>query len=276
MESNHEPNFPQLYEAAFTFPAIDNHAHPLLKAQQRSKFPFEGLISEAEGEALAHDSIYTLACLRATAQLRKVFKLEGASWDDIRVARAKIDYFDLCKMFFEPAKIQCILIDDGLGGAQEFAEDYMWHDQFAASPTKRIVRIEVVAEVNGNNLFDHFIYDLNGTTQSILKEVLEDHLSSDALEVVPILDLFTQKLTTSLTFCAIDPQVAAFKSIVCYRTGLNISIWGSPASMKFSLLDVFKTYRDKGNIRLSHKALNDHVVCVALEVAGKYDKPGLT
>jgi hypothetical protein len=150
--TNHQPDFPQLYTSAFTFPAIDNHAHPLLKAQHRSSFPFEGLISEAEGEALSRDSTHTLACLRATAQLRKVFKLESASWDDIKAARVKLDYRDLCKMFLEPTGIQCILLDDGLGGVHEFAEDYTWHDQFTTSRTKRIVRIEIVAEVGGETL----------------------------------------------------------------------------------------------------------------------------
>lgn len=141
------PSFPQLHSAAFTFPAIDNHAHPLLKAQHRSHFSFEGLISEAEGEALSRDSIHTLACLRATAQLGKILRLENASWDDIKVAREKLDYMDLCKMFFFPSGIQCIFIDDGLGGVQEYAEDFAWHDLFTLCPSKRIVRIESVAEV---------------------------------------------------------------------------------------------------------------------------------
>ena len=46
------------------------------------------------------------------------------------------------------ADIQCILIDDGLGGADKHKMyDYKWHDNVAHSPTKRIVRVETVAEV---------------------------------------------------------------------------------------------------------------------------------
>lgn len=40
-----------------------------------------------------------------------------------------------------------MLLDDGLGGVEEFAEGYAQHDRFTTSPTKRIVRVEIVAEV---------------------------------------------------------------------------------------------------------------------------------
>lgn len=142
-----EVEYTELFKAASTFPAIDNHAHPLLKAQYRSSMPFEGLISEAEGESLTHDSIHTLACLRATPQLAEILNLDNATWDGVKSARAKIDYDDLCRMFMQPTGIQCILIDDGLGGVKDFAENYKWHDRFTPSPTKRIVRIEIIAEV---------------------------------------------------------------------------------------------------------------------------------
>ncbi|TFY78238.1 hypothetical protein EWM64_g5773 [Hericium alpestre] len=42
-----------LRRVCFFHPAIDNHAHPLLTAANRAAVPFEGLVSEAEGAALA-------------------------------------------------------------------------------------------------------------------------------------------------------------------------------------------------------------------------------
>jgi hypothetical protein len=142
------PELSELYQTAFTFPAIDNHAHPLLRLEYRDHkdIPFEGVISEAGGDAL-RDSIHTLACRRATAQLADLYQLKDASWDDIKAHRSGVEYIDLCKKCIEPAGIQCILIDDGLG-APEMAADYTWHDQFTHSATRRIVRIEVVAEVS--------------------------------------------------------------------------------------------------------------------------------
>ena len=65
--------YKDLARAAFTYPAIDNHTHPLLTAEHKDDFPFEGLLSEATDAALVEDSIHTLACYRATAQLAKLF-----------------------------------------------------------------------------------------------------------------------------------------------------------------------------------------------------------
>lgn len=143
-----EPDFPQLYKTAFTYPAIDNHAHPLLRTEHRNHkdIPFEGVISEA-GSAALQDSIHTLACHRAAAQLGDLYKLKDTSWSDVRNHRLGVDYTDLCKQCMEPTGIQCILLDDGLG-VPELAADYTWHDQFTHSPTRRVVRIEVVAEVS--------------------------------------------------------------------------------------------------------------------------------
>ena len=50
----------ELRRVAFTFPAIDNHAHSLLRAESRDDPLYEGLISEAEDDALK-DAVQTLA-----------------------------------------------------------------------------------------------------------------------------------------------------------------------------------------------------------------------
>jgi hypothetical protein len=141
--------YDNLAKAAFTFPVIDNHAHPLLKADHRALFPLEGVVSEAQGGALTGHAHTTLASFRAVAQLSELLRLdsEEVTWDNIQSARDKISYAELCKMFMKPTSIQCILIDDGLGGVAEYAENYKWHGQFTTSPTKRIVRVETLAEV---------------------------------------------------------------------------------------------------------------------------------
>jgi hypothetical protein len=141
-----------LEKAAFTFPVIDNHAHPLLKADHRAIFPLEGLVSEAQGQALTGHVHTTLASFRALAQLSELLRLGGeeATWENIKFAREKVPYTELCKLYMKPTSIQCILMDDGLGGVTEYAENYKWHDQFTTSPTKRIVRVETLAEVSSS------------------------------------------------------------------------------------------------------------------------------
>lgn len=140
--------YPLLHTTCHKYPAIDSHAHPLLKAGHRNVIPFEGLISDAEEPAL-RDSVHTLACFRATAYLSQLFELNGpnVTWEQVNSVRGKMSYEDLCKLSFQSTKIQCILIDDGLEGSDTLAEGYRWHDKYTTSPTKRIVRIETVAEV---------------------------------------------------------------------------------------------------------------------------------
>jgi hypothetical protein len=144
----------QLHQTTFNHPAIDNHAHPLLSSDRRSSIPFEGVISEAHGDALG-DAIHTLACYRAVEQLNQLFAIPHAfvdyrrscTWDDVKRWRDMLGYSDLCKTCFEPAHIECILMDDGLNGVEELAEPYQWHDALTRSETKRILRIEEFAEV---------------------------------------------------------------------------------------------------------------------------------
>ncbi|KAF8961620.1 amidohydrolase-domain-containing protein [Flammula alnicola] len=233
--------FPQLHKAAFTQPAIDNHAHPLLREAFRDSVPFEGLISEASGEALTQDAVHTMAAFRATKQLAALFGLDtkarengDVSWAEVKAHRAGMAYTDLCGLCFRDAGIHCIFIDDGLGGVKEMAEEYKWHDRLTPARTKRIVRVEIEAE-------------------AILKEIFESY--SDAFA-----SIVRGQLEKSLTKSAEHPDVVGFKSIVCYRTGMNVK--------EEALLDVYYMLKEKGSIRLAHKALNDEVVRIALGVAG--------
>lgn len=142
------PEYSKLKNVCEKYPAIDNHAHPLLKAKHRSVFSFDSVISEAPGDAL-QDSAYTLASFRATLELGQLFGLgsDEVTWEEVKNVREKLDYDDLCRMCFETTSIQCILLDDGLEGVVELAEGYKWHNRLTNSPTKRIERIETVAEV---------------------------------------------------------------------------------------------------------------------------------
>jgi len=138
-----------LRQVTFTYPAIDNHCHPLLQESHRDAVCFDGVLSEAQGAALTEDAVHTLAGYRATKQLSHLYSgsLDRYTWEEIRERRRGREYGELCRRNFEPANIQCLLIDDGLGGVDESCESYTWHDQFTSSPSKRIVRVEVIAEV---------------------------------------------------------------------------------------------------------------------------------
>jgi hypothetical protein len=142
-----------LRHLVLTYPAIDNHAHPLLVDD--STLDFTGAISEARGDALP--AAYTsLAAMRAAHQLGPLYGLEQVdpTWESLLEARRslpneKSEIRDAC---FQAARLQCLLLDDGLPGK---CESIPSHDQYTISPSKRIVRIEVVAEVRRSCPWTH-------------------------------------------------------------------------------------------------------------------------
>ena len=139
--------FETLFDVIRDYPAIDNHAHPLLTEENRDRLAFEGLTSEAQGAALA-DAPYTLAHTAARRDLAQLYDLPGrASWEDVKKHRTERIYYELCRLCFKQVNIQCILVDDGLGGVKEMAEDYQRHDGYTLSPMRRIVRVEVIPQV---------------------------------------------------------------------------------------------------------------------------------
>ncbi|GJE88904.1 hypothetical protein PsYK624_049920 [Phanerochaete sordida] len=245
----------ELARVALSYPAIDNHAHPLLKAEHRAKFAFEGLISEASGDALMRDAVHTLACFRATAQLGQILGIKGElTWEKVKEARDAMDYDRLCKMFLDPTGIQCILIDDGLGGSAEYAEEYRWHDKFTRSKTKRIVRVEVLAE-------------------DILREVFDAQLNKDDMNPYRAYVAFVERLYAALDGFAKDPEVVGFKSIACYRTGLDIGMIKEGQQIEQCVTMIMLRYTALRELRLADRHLNDYIVCTTLRIAGECGKP---
>ncbi|KAJ8583433.1 amidohydrolase 2 [Rhizopogon salebrosus TDB-379] len=249
------PMYRELAQAAFAYPIIDNHAHPFLKEKHRNSIRYEVLISEAQDDAL-DDAVYTLPCIRAAAQLSKLFGLKGndATWEGVKKARLELDYAELCKLCMEPTGIQCILFDDGLGGIAEMAEDLNRHDKYTGSASKRIVRLEVEG-------------------QNILQDILiaNDNLP---LSVDILCETFLQEFTTYMNTTAEDDLVVGYKSVACYRTGLDID--PAPCSIEElhkCLTAASQQLKEKGSVRFQHKALNDHLVKIVLDIAGKCKKP---
>ena len=144
---NDEPGGMSLKDVVFNYPAIDNHAHPLLKEERRQSLPFEQVISEAQSNAVK-DAVHSLPGYRAARQLAELYGLDpGVDWEEIKSHRDTLEYGRLCDTNMQKSGIQCLLLDDGLQGVQEMANDLSWHGRFTNGSVCRLVRIEPVAEV---------------------------------------------------------------------------------------------------------------------------------
>jgi hypothetical protein len=191
--------FKALDLAVDTTPIIDNHAHPLLKPAKLGHYPLLSIASEAHGDAL-NDTHTSLAHIRATKQLAQILGCEP-TWEavesSIKEERAKsLDAWTKRCM----QGIETLLLDDGLDGGDE-VQDYAWHNSFVKSKCKRIVRIEAVAAV-----------------------IIRRHVSKAAkgVDTDDIFDSIFQEFREEMQKSIADPEVVGFKSIICYRGGLDI------------------------------------------------------
>ena len=221
-------------EAVENTPIIDHHAHNLLLASDLDKHDFMAVTSEATGPALQSASS-TLSHLRALKQLSQILEcdptreaVEGA----LKAKREEPDNAWARKCFHG---IEMVLIDDGLDPSSVYPYD--WHNQLTRSKCKRIVRIEKVAE-------------------EIMADQLEQHRRLAPTKPVKIQEQFITRFTEALGKAVSDPEVAGFKSVICYRVGLKIPAFdGDVAVVPLSIEDMVRLSR-----RFEDDRLNPYLV----------------
>ena len=72
--------------------------------------------------------------------------------------------------------------------------------------------------------------------------------------------------------------MAGFKSVVCYRTGLDVSAVPNRPAVIAAMNGVYQRFRSKRKnepLRLADKPLNDLVVRKTVKIAAQYNKPGM-
>jgi len=242
----------ELVRVIRTTPIIDNHAHPLLKPEMLSRHPLMSIATEAHGDAI--DAAYTsLAHHRAVKQLAKVLDC-GPTWESVVAAieqrriEAPDDWISLCLH-----GIDTILIDDGLDNQDDVFE-YSWHDEFTRNKCRRIVRIESVAGAIIERLGAS--YDKSQSVDDVFDSMLDEF------------DIHIKQAIE-------DPEVAGFKSIICYRTGLDVPMVADELAARESLaglLEDFSTFK-----RLQHEGLNNlfvhHTADLIAESESRFKKP---
>lgn len=219
-------------------PIIDNHAHPLLKPESLTKYPLISITTEASGDAI-HAAHTSLAHIRGVKQLAHVLDC-GHSWEAVVAAieqRRIEDYEDWVSECLDG--IETILVDDGLDAVDD-VQDYAWHDSFTRSPCKRIVRIETVA---GRIIHKHATEFKEGDDAEALFDKVFDEFDAAIRDAIA------------------DPEVVGFKSVICYRTGLDIPAVVDLALAKASFAEIITDYAGPADIaRVEHPGLNDLIV----------------
>lgn len=226
-------NLRALNAAIETTPLIDNHAHPLLKPEHLAQHPLLSIATEAHGDAI-EDSRLSLAHIRATGQLAQVLGCEP-TWDAVAAAieRQRAESPEAwTRRCLEG--IETILIDDGLNSAEK-VQSCAWHDDFTRSKCKRIVRIEALA----GDIIARYCESTNSEGPTLYHDVVA---------------AFRGEVTQAIA----DPEVVGFKSIICYRGGLDIGDIPSETTELTAILDKIALFHRSGKRfqRLQHPPLN--------------------
>ncbi|KAA8645795.1 extracellular developmental signal biosynthesis protein FluG [Aspergillus tanneri] len=227
-------------------PVIDNHAHNLLTAsatRNYARYPLEQITSEAQGAALANAPA-SLPLLRAAGELRWLYGSASDDWLAVKAARedwVRRDYDGLVRRCLEGTHV--LLLDDLL--TEDDIESYVWHDRFTTGSTRRIVRIETLATRSLRRLRE------SGSNPRRFSETSSS--SSTSLSWTEFRDDWERQIRMAIA----DPAVVGFKSVVCYRTGLNVNPYDEDEDV---LQASFMRCLNHPEARVEDKPLNDWLV----------------
>ncbi|MBF2007463.1 MAG: amidohydrolase family protein [Chlorogloeopsis fritschii C42_A2020_084] len=214
-------------------PIIDQHAHNLLRPEIANSSPYAAAFTEGYApEIINYHARNTLFYRRSLREVAALLKCEPQE-EAILARRKSLGLEELTKLYFNAANLEAIFLDDGLqpGSIQSLS----WHEQFV--PVKRILRLEALAE----------------------------ELITESDDFKTFLEKFKSE---------IDPPpagVVGFKSIACYRTGLEIQPV-SLAAAACSFYDLKQEFEHQP-LRLANKYLIDFLLQQALLIAAKYQLP---
>ncbi|MDJ0695388.1 amidohydrolase family protein [Mastigocoleus sp. MO_188.B34] len=165
-------------------PAIDQHAHNLLKPEAIASRPYAAAFTEAHHPDIIDNHVcHTLFYRRSLRDMADLLKCKPQE-SEIIASRNNLGLEELTKVCFNAANLDAILLDDGFL-PQEILP-WQWHQQFVS--VRRLLRIEDVAQ--------NLISQVNS---------FEEFRERFRAEIDPP-----------------PPEVVGFKSIAAYRTGLEI------------------------------------------------------
>lgn len=217
-------------------PIYDHHAHALFREEVWRATPFETYFTEAYDpvilEKFVPDNVFYRRSLR---ELAGFYGCEP-SRNAILEARSGRDYAELSRRMFADALIEQLLLDDGIWPESLMSVEACGH--FVHLPARRVLRLETELAL----MVERY------ETISKLFNAFEAHLRSLA------------------------SGLAAFKSIVAYRTGLALE-HHTPVELQRAYHDLLQGLEPGKPPRITSKVILDEMLWLALRVAQDVDLP---
>lgn len=214
---------------------VDGHAHPFLRPEAADRRPFASFFTESDLPAyIQRHAAATLAYRRAVADLASLLGCAPTE-EAVRERRSLLPLAEYLKFLDAGGHIEAVLLDDGYPTADALSLAEMR----AICPwrVERILRLETLLErlipacATLDELTDRFLAELDG----------------------------------------LAPQVAALKSIIAYRSGLDLRR-PSRSGVEAGLSQAQSAAR-RGPLRLTAKAVLDRFVLLALAWSARHRLP---
>ncbi len=219
-------------------PVVDNHCHPVLLHQHMDVLQFRGYFTEASDPSFAENhvpnSVYYLWALH---QLATFYGCEHTE-EDVLTARNSMASDALLEHLYRAANIDTFVLDPAHPpGSECYTPERM--GQLGHCRAAKMLRLE-----------------------TLMQQLILEHDDFDAL-----LEHYTLEISHAREygFCAL-------KSIVAYRTGLNIAEWKKDeAAASFAIAR--EEAVEQGYLRIAHKPLIDYLLHIAFQHAAEQQLP---
>ncbi|MGZ6364673.1 MAG: amidohydrolase family protein [Ktedonobacteraceae bacterium] len=222
-----------------SIPIADNHCHGIYRTQAPVDIvAWRGLFTESTDQGMRGKHVTTtLFYRRLIREMATFFDCEPTE-EAILAARQKLDEQDLIRGFLHAANFDVLFVDKGYPPLDLLLSDATVSD-LANCRVAPMLRVEL--------LMQRLITE-NATLSAVI-EALRAALS----------DVRGQ-------------GYVALKSIVAYRTGLDIRTW-TTEDVEEAFTVARREVQEKGSIRLAHKPLLDTLLHVTFEEAARQELP---
>nr|MBP8291954.1 hypothetical protein [Caldilineaceae bacterium] len=215
---------------------IDHHAHPLLRrAATDDPLRFQRWFTESTDGTIQREHVPQTLVYRTAIRWLTDFLGCNPTVEAILAARAQVAEAEFTRRLFADVNIGMVLCDYGYGGADAY--DHAAMQALLPCPVHPVLRLERLAE-----------------------ELIVAQPSFEQM-----IDAFTATVDAARAH-----GVVSLKSIVAYRTGLQIGA-PDPQAARQDFQHLKETAAQTGRVRLARKALCDYLLHLALAQAARQE-----
>lgn len=219
-------------------PVVDNHCHPMYRNQQLDVPRLRRLFTEATGTDFANkhvpNSVHYLWAIRQMAR----FYGCSATEQEVVAAHNSLAPETLLADLVKAANIGTLVLDTGYPLPEEsYTPEQM--SQLGNCPTVKLLRLE-----------------------TLMQDLIVAHADFDE-----IVDRFAATVRS-----AREQGYSGLKSIVAYRTGLQVVRWSKEDAAR-AFAEARSQAVSQGKLRIAHKPLLDYLLHVAFSQAAEQQLP---